>query len=245
MSAFSKTIESFWKKPYLSGEIVCQNDQLIVSINPDLDEDRRVMMLDTGAQVLVVMTPAVAGQLGLSAQEALTEATLRQRLGEANIALHGADYIFHFTEADKARLLQEANPANVRQLTEHDEAAFAEFQASASEQDLDDAYVELDHWAVFGAFDDERLIAATSMYPWDDGPQAEPIADTGVLTLPPFRGKGHARAVVRAISRHACQLGYEPQYRCQTDNQASTLLAKSAGLTLYGKWEVVSPDADE
>jgi hypothetical protein len=34
-----------------------------------------------------------------------------------------------------------------------DEAVFAEFQAQASEQDLDDAWVELDHWAVFGTVD--------------------------------------------------------------------------------------------
>ena len=40
---------------------------------------------------------------------------------------------------------------------ERDRAAFAVFQASASEPDLDGAYVELDHWAVYGAFDHDRL----------------------------------------------------------------------------------------
>lgn len=69
------------------------------------------------------------------------------------------------------------------------------------------------------------------------------IAETGVLTLPPFRGKGHARNVVRAISRYAYEQGFEPQYRCQLDNQASVALAKAAGLTLFGKWQVVSPDS--
>ena len=106
---------------------------------------------------------------------------------------------------------------------------------------LDDAYVELDHWAVFGSFDDGRLVCAASMYPWEDAP----IADTGVLTLPSYRGKGHARKVVRAISRYACEQGYEPQYRCQTDNLASVALAKTAGLTLFGTWEVISPDSPD
>jgi len=244
MTAFSATVESFWKKPHSSGQVLCASDRLSVSVNPDLDEDRRVIVLDTAGQTLVVMTPAVAARLGLSAQSPPTEATLRQKLADAGIPLHGADYVFHYTEAEKTRLLQQADAAGVRRLTAGDEAVFAEFQAAATEQDLEDAYVELDHWAVFGAFEQDRLVAATSMYPWDDGPAAVPIADTGVLTLPPFRGRGHARHLVRAISRHACRLGYEPQYRCQTDNLASVSLARSAGLSLYGKWEVVSPDAD-
>jgi RimJ/RimL family protein N-acetyltransferase len=138
-------------------------------------------------------------------------------------------------------LLQESQSKQSRQLGTDDEAAFVEFQSNASQQDLDDAYVELDHWAVFGAFDKGCLVCAASMYPWDD----QKIADVGVLTLSPFRGQGHARRVVRAISRHAYRLGYEPQYRCQLDNVASVALAKAAGLTLYGKWDVMSFEPNE
>ena len=50
---------------------------------------------------------------------------------------------------------------------------------------------------------------------------------------------------MRAISRYACEQGYEPQYRCQTDNLASVALAKTAGLTLFGTWEVISPDSPD
>lgn len=32
---------------------------------------------------------------------------------------------------------------------------------------MDDAYVELDNWAVFGSFEEHRLVSAASMYPWD------------------------------------------------------------------------------
>lgn len=128
---------------------------------------------------------------------------------------------------------------DVRRLTARDEAAFAAFEKASSAQDLDDAYVELDHWAVFGAFDQDRLVCAASMYPWEDAR----IADTGVLTLPAFRGKGHARNVVSAISRHAYEQGFEPQYRCQIDNHASIALARASGLTSFGKWEVVTPDS--
>ncbi|WP_321170720.1 GNAT family N-acetyltransferase [Embleya scabrispora] len=69
------------------------------------------------------------------------------------------------------------------------------------------------------------------------------MADLGVLTLPPYRGKGHARRLVRAISRHALARGYQPQYRCQLDNHASVAAAGAAGLTRFGTWDVVSPDS--
>jgi predicted GNAT family acetyltransferase len=157
---------------------------------------------------------------------------------QASIRLHSADYVYHFTEANTHALLQEVPHTDVRQLSLADEAVFTDFQSLASEQDLDDAYVELDHWAVFGSFEHGRLVSAASMYPWSGAK----IADLGVLTLPTHRGMGHARGVVRAISRFALEQGYEPQYRCQTDNAASVSLAKSAGLALFGTWEVVSPE---
>ncbi|WP_374020919.1 GNAT family N-acetyltransferase [Paenibacillus thiaminolyticus] len=179
--------------------------------------------------------------LGLYQRDELSEPIFRRKLNEAGVTLHGADYLFYFSEAEKKVLLQEHLGGELRRLTEQDDAVFSEFQSSASEQDLDDAYVELDHWAVFGSFEQNRLVSAASMYPWDNAQ----IADLGVLTLTPFRGKGHARRVVRSISKYACEQGYEPQYRCQLDNLASASLAKAAGLTLFGKWDLISPDSND
>lgn len=190
---------------------------------------------------MAVLTPALADKLGLDQRQDLSESIFRQKLNEAGVTLHGADYIFYFSEVNKNVLLQEKLEGDLRQLTEQDTAVFSEFQSSASEQDLDDAYVELDHWAVFGSFDQNRLVSAASMYPWENAQ----IADLGVLTLTSFRGKGHARKVVRSICKYAYDQGYEPQYRCQIDNEASTSLAKAAGLTLFGKWDVIFPDSTD
>ncbi|MFE0015325.1 GNAT family N-acetyltransferase [Mesorhizobium sp. NPDC059054] len=82
-------------------------------------------------------------------------------------------------------------------------------------------------------------VRAASAYPWSGAR----LADIGVVTLVPFRGKGHARKAVGALSRHAFGQGYEPQYRCQTDNLASAALAEACGLTLFGKSQYVSPDS--
>jgi len=84
-------------------------------------------------------------------------------------------------------------------------------------------------------------MSAIRAYPWGNAR----IADIGVLTLPAHRGRGHGRAVVRALSKHAAQSGYEPQYRCQLDNHASLAVAKAAGLTHFGTWQVVSTESTD
>ncbi|WP_232276045.1 GNAT family N-acetyltransferase [Paenibacillus sp. 481] len=242
MPLFSHTITDFWQAPFLSGDVLYSSEDFTVATNPHLSEERRVMVLETAeGRVMAVLTPALADRLGLYQRKELSELAFRQQLHEAGVTLHGADYLFYFSEADKNVLLQEHVEGVLRRLTEQDKAVFSEFQSSASEQDLDDAYVELDHWAVFGSFEQHSLVSAASMYPWGNAQ----IADLGVLTLATCRGKGHARKVVRSICKYACDQGYEPQYRCQLDNQASTSLARAAGLTLFGKWEVISPDSTD
>ncbi len=198
------------------------------------------MVLETiDGRTMAALTPELAGRLNLTRQRDLSPQAFRQRLAEASVTLNGADYLFYFAEAGRRSLLREYVTLNVRRLTARDEAAFTAFVAASSARDLDDAYVELDHWAVFGAFEQDRLVCAASMYPWEDAQ----IADTGVLTLPAFRSKGHARNVISAISRYAYEQGFEPQYRCQIDNHASVALAQASNLTPFGKWEVVTPDS--
>ncbi|KOY14788.1 acetyltransferase, partial [Paenibacillus xylanivorans] len=150
---FSQTITDFWRTPFLNGDILYTDEVFTVTINPDLDKDSRVMVLETtDGRVMAVLTPAMADKVGPYQRQDLSEEIFRRKLNEAGVTLHGADYLFYFSEADKNVLLQENLEGDLRRLTEQDEAAFSEFASSASKQDLDDAYVELDHWAVFGSF---------------------------------------------------------------------------------------------
>lgn len=240
MTLFSQTIIDFWDSSF-NGEIFYNDDYFCCIINPHLKESRRLMVLTTAnGKVSAVMTPTIATKLQLVKEQPISEEIFRNKLEEIGILLHSADHIFYFTEKEKEKVCTETATKNIRQLTEQDVEVFSEFENSASDQDLDDAYVELDHWAVFGSFAEERLACASSMYPWSDNTK---LADLGVLTLSQFRGQGHARKVVRAISQYAYGKGYEPQYRCQLDNTASISLAKACELTLFGQWEVISPDS--
>lgn len=240
MSSFARSIRTFWRAPFANGEALYEDESFVVVINPDLSDDRRLMVLDAlDGKVMAALTPEMADKLGLHQRQESPEPSFRQSLKNAGVILHDADCLFYFSQAARLDLLQESPVDGLRRLTERDRTVFDEFQAAASEQDLDDAYVELEHWAVFGSFENNRLVSAASMYPWRDSE----IADIGILTLPQFRKKGHACRVVRSISRHAYEHGHEPQYRCQLDNHASRAVAAAAGLSLFGKWEVISPDS--
>lgn len=233
---FAPTVTAYWQFCF-TGDVLYQNTDFTIVIRPELDVDTRVMMLRTAdGRVRAALTPDLADRARLSERTTLSEPEFRQALAAGGITLNGADHVFYFESGDRDSLTDDG--PDVRRLTDRDSAVFAEFESGASAEDLDAAYVELDHWAVFGAFERQRLVCAASAYPWGDAP----LADLGVLTLPSFRGNGHARNVVRALSRYAYEQGYEPQYRCQVDNHASVALARALGLQLFGTWEVIAED---
>ncbi len=243
MSLFARDIVDFWESPFAGGEVLHDDGAFLLAVNPALDEDERVTVLETTAgKVLAAVTPSLADKAGFDRGQGLSRQAFQQKLDETGISLHGADYLFYFGESGRAKLAQESE-GTARLLSQRDEAVFSTFLAAASEQDLDDAFVELDHWAVFGSFQQDRLACAASAYPWRAyGWNDARLADIGVLTLSEFRGRGFARKTVRALARYSYEQGYHPQYRCQTDNAASVALAKAVGLTLFGRWCVISPD---
>ena len=226
-------------------------DGVVVWVNPALSENRSVSLLrvDGGATVLS-LSPARADALGFTDGERVELAHAVARISGSGIALNTPDNLFYLTLqeqatlseqarlSEQAQLRDEAGVADTRELTAADAASFDAFTRAAPDDDLDEAFVELDHWLVVGTFVDGRLACAASAYPWDE----TQLADVGVITLPEFRGRGLGRATVRAISAEALGRGYEPQYRCQLDNTASVALARASGFTRFGEWEVIDTD---
>lgn len=212
----------------------------MVSVDPALSVNRSVSLVrvEDGAVVLS-LSPARASELALTDGERVDGEDVVARLEVAGIALNDPDRLFYLTLRDQAALRDEVGGAETRRLTAADTASFEEFAGAAPEDDLDEAFVEIDHWLVFGTFIGDTLACVASMYPWSE----TRLADLGVITLPAFRGRGLGRATVRAMSAEALRRGYEPQYRCQLDNAASVALARAAGFTHFGDWEVI--DADE
>ncbi len=210
-----------------------------VVVDPSLEGDRSMTLLRVvNGPNLVTLTPARAHELSLSSTGSLTAEQLADRIKEAGITFNGPDYIFYLPVGEQSAVQAEPVFGGTRQLTTDDEDAFARFAGEAPEADMGEAFVELDHWLVFGTFVDGRLVAAASMYPWRDSR----LGDLGVITLPDYRGRGLGRVTVRAMSARAIEMGYEPQYRCQIDNAPSVALARAAGFVQFGEWDVSGAD---
>lgn len=237
MEDMNPEIYKQWIAPFEGGETVREAGAYRFAVADDLDDDERVQILTRPDRTYVLAAPAVRDLPGVS--DARDEAELRAALTAGGITLNGPDHLFFLDDATKQRLRDTENPSSVRALTEADRAAFDAFEAGVSEEDLDGASVELDHWMVFGAFEGDTLVAVGSSYPFDDGVA---LADMGVVTHPEHRGKGHARSVIYALSRGALAVDHEPQYRCQTDNTASVKLAQGSGFVSIGTWDLPLPD---
>lgn len=208
--------------------------EILVVVDPSRSEKLPLSLLRLdGAAGVLSLAPYLAEQLDLASDERLDRAEFESRLELAGLELTSADHLFHLPLAEQERLRAEPRGEGTRELTAADADAFAEFTAAAPEDDLDEAYVELDHWLVVGTFREQQLVSVSSMYPWGEST----IADLGVITLPQFRGQGLGRETVRAISAAALERVYEPQYRCDLDNAPSAALARSAGFARFGLFE--------
>ncbi|OWA34964.1 hypothetical protein B9G55_14590 [Saccharibacillus sp. O16] len=240
---FSKIVTDYWlgqaARDTHSASVPEEPGRLRIVLDPDLPRSRRIMRLDlANVGGLLTLTPEMAKRMNLAAGSEIGQAELEQALHQANENMNGADLLFYYAECDQTTLREETPTVSVRQLTAEDAQAFAAFVAAAPEDEMDEAFVELDHWLVFGCFAADRLVAAASMYPWS----GTTFADVGIITLPDFRGQGYARQTVRAICAHALELGYEPQYRCRIDHTASAALAGAAGFSRFATWDVVEED---
>lgn len=235
----SAIVQEYWKDQF-QGEVLCDNPAFTLFLNDELEEDSQVMTLEfpTGNS-WVIISSKVAHHLKNINFMTLDFEKFVSTLKAKQIFLYGADYIFYYPEDEKNNLLHLDSYENIRPLTENDAAHFSVFESLSTAEDLDGAFVELDHWKVYGVFENDQLVAATSMYPW----QNTQLSDIGVITLDQFRGKGYAKQAVQVISKAALQDGYEPQYRCQSDNIASVALAKKLNLSLFAKWNFISPES--
>lgn len=232
METVTDVVRRKWIRPFSGGTVLCETTGFRLAARQSLSHNASVQVLGHQGRTLALVTDDVAAQPEI--RDATDQASFREAIANVGIEMNGPDHLFFLPSEKKLELYRSANAPHVRQLTKDDAAAFSEFEDSASEQDRDDAYVELGHWVVFGAFDGGSLIAAGSAYPFDN----EPLADFGVLTLCNYRGQGHATEIVSAMARYALARGFEPQYRCQLDNLGSIALARKTGFVELGTWDI-------
>lgn len=234
MASYSKQIKEYWDSIFQSNPAFINGDEASIVVNDKLDGYRELSILNRlNGHYEIALTSEILGILQLKQGDAVSMNDIRNKIKASGLEMHDPDYLF-YPEREKLLSVNQSE-YEIRQLTEADQELFADFQAAASAEDLGAAYVELDHWLVFGGFSNGRLVCAASMYPWD----SSKLADIGILTLEDCRGKGYGKRLVHAIGHQARTMGYELQYRCQMDNEPSVNLARAAGLSLFGTWQVL------
>lgn len=236
MSFFSDIVHSYWQSQMMRGSIIHIDEVFTLVSNPELKDSYKVMILEmANTHTMAVVTPLIAAELKLEEIEQYSIASLRRAISKCELDLHAPDYIYYLPN-NNVPDTREKEEYVIRALSkERDREVFIQFESSCLEEDLDGAYVSLDHWLVYGVFDTDRLVGVSSMYLWDD----TQIADLGIIIHNEYRGEGIATRLVQTICREVVTRGYVPQYRCQIDNDASVALAAAVGFKLFGQWEAI------
>ncbi len=113
-----------------------------------------------------------------------------------------------------------------RELNNKDKKLFQEFKDSCSKEDQDEGMVSLDDDFIYGLFDDDKIVAVSSLWNWGDI-----ISDVGVLVHPNYRKKGYAKAVCQTLMSN---IDKKFVWRCDEKNKGSYNLATSIGFIHAG-----------
>lgn len=131
------------------------------------------------------------------------------------------------------------NAAQVRTLTDSDAEALAVFREACGVEGWSDAAFDKAVLFRAGYFDDARLVAMAGFRPWS--PNA---GDPCVLTLPDYRGRGCAKAVVSHVLSSALAQDQTPLYQTLEANVAAVGVALGVGYTRYANHVAVRLTSD-
>ena len=155
-------VAAYWLKEKTSGKCYLNQHDFAVYVNPHLDEDYLAVAIKDQGKYWLSLHPQLCVELSISTvfnQE--TTELLQKSLANQ---WYGADQFFYFSQEALEKLQLKKIPYYIRALTSADTKIFQSFCEASSEEDLDGASVELEHWLVYGLFSNEQLIAAASMY---------------------------------------------------------------------------------
>ena len=236
MTAFAPVVAAYW----LPACSLAPAPDYTVKINHDPKAVRSPFArIETvaGSRVFSVTAPA-AEHLGLTEGMTVTRSVIDAYVADWGIRWNGVDDICFLPDgANRAPVLPQApHGVATRQLTADDAEVFATFNSGCSAEDIDAAFVELDHTLAYGTFVDGVLVSAASMYTFGDST----LADFGVLTHPDYRERGFGARTIRGLAVATLELGLEPMYRYLLDNQGSERIARAAGFEVYCQWETGS-----
>ena len=201
--AHSTAFSRFWLERFPTDS--APDGRWLVGVREDLTHAIQTILTLDGRR-LVAATPAFAARAGLVDGARLDDDALAGAVARAGARLNGPDHIFGFDDDHLPRLMGEENAASIRPLGPADADRFARLTGACSPSEVDEAYVEVDHWAAFGLFDGDEIVSAASAYPWrtrwwpTSASSPAPIAVAGV-TPGRWCGRSAGTSSMRGTSR--------------------------------------------
>ena len=84
----------------------------------------------------------------------------------------------------------------------------------------------------YGVVEDGQVVALAFAH--KTGIMEKSVAEVGVITAEPYRGRGHAQAALSLLVRDVLQRDGVVRYECDPDNAASIAVARKVDLAEYG-----------
>jgi len=237
MPSFEETIINQWAGRFQCAASVMQ--QRGTSLLPD-EKYAHKQMIDLwhiGEHTFGRYDPAYAGLMDgmmadLPAKTALSGSDIQDRLPANAILSHDVDFFHYLRPAD----LPEFTPPqsfSVRQLGPADREDLSALHSHCTPEEVDNAFVEVDHEIAFGCFSGDELAAAASGY------RMTGFMDIGVLTHKRYRKLGLGKAVVGALCAWSIAHEVIAQYRCDAHNSGSLGVARTLKFQLFFRSETI------
>ena len=125
---------------------------------------------------------------------------------------------------DRASFLEASSLEVVELVTSNQLSLLYDLRKSCSETEWEHSSIEINRQPILARISDERIVAAGSWRVEESG-----FLSVGILSHPDYRGKGHAKAVVSALTRKGLEDGFTMHYQTLMSNGSSVAIAKSLG----------------
>lgn len=112
---------------------------------------------------------------------------------------------------------------SIRRLELNDKEDLLSLNKTCTPEEVDNAYVEIDHEIILGCFDGDKLVSAASTVDWDA------YYDIGIITHSDYRKRGLAKRLVYELCLEIFKSGKIPLYRFEVSLFGSAGVAKSLG----------------
>jgi hypothetical protein len=125
---------------------------------------------------------------------------------------------------DAGSFMEQKTHEVVELVTEHQLALLQDFRISCSETEWKHSDIDFQRRPIIARLCDKKIVAAGSWRVERSG-----ILSVGIISHPNYRGNGHAKAVVSALTSKGLKTGATMHYQTLKSNTSSVAIANSLG----------------